>query len=262
MVYHALSKAAKKHQSRQEEDQMMAAAVEACRSEIEKPSKPHKSIRQVARDFKVDRKTLGRRLEGEQSMSTFNAGKQKLTPAEESVVVDFVMESADRGFPLTHRNIELQANTILRSRSGDEAEPVGPSWIDRFLTRHREQLQPHWSRPLDTQRAQNLNQTTVPNWFDLVEEYIYKSGGEREPIRPENIYKMDETGMTAGDRGTHRVIGRRGTKVQHKQGSADRETVTAIATICADGTALRPTLIFKGKNFMAKWGENNIANAS
>jgi hypothetical protein len=38
--------------------------------------------------------------------------------------------------------------------------------------------------------------------------------------------------------------------------------VTAIVTICADGTTLRPTIIFKGQNFMMKWAENNVANAS
>jgi len=51
-------------------------------------------------------------------------------------------------------------------------------------------------------------------------------------------------------------------KTQHKQGGADRENVTAIVTICADGTTLRPTIIFKGQNFMTKWAENNVANAS
>ena len=58
------------------------------------------------------------------------------------------------------------------------------------------------------------------------------------------------------------MIGCCGTKMQHKQGGADCENVTAIVTICADGTVLNPTVIFKGKNIMAKWGENNVASAS
>ncbi|KIJ34366.1 hypothetical protein M422DRAFT_137152, partial [Sphaerobolus stellatus SS14] len=39
-----------------------------------------------------------------------------------------------------------------------------------------------------------------------------------------------------------------GTKTQHKQGSANRENVTALVTICAEGTVLQPTIIFKHKN--------------
>ena len=73
---------------------------------------------------------------------------------------------------------------------------------------------------------------------------------------------MDESGFPLSNQGRQKVIGRRGTKTQHKQGGADRENVTAIVTICADGTVLNPTVIFKGKNIMAKWGDNNVASAS
>ena len=44
--------------------------------------------------------------------------------------------------------------------------------------------------------------------------------------------------------------------------NTNRENVTAIVTICADGTTLQPTIVFKGKNFMKKWGTNNVAHAS
>ena len=47
---------------------------------------------------------------------------------------------------------------------------------------------------------------------------------------------MDESGFPPSDQGTTRVIGRRGTRVQHKQGAADHENVTTIVTICADGS--------------------------
>ncbi|KIL62014.1 hypothetical protein M378DRAFT_81767, partial [Amanita muscaria Koide BX008] len=73
---------------------------------------------------------------------------------------------------------------------------------------------------------------------------------------------MDESGFPPGHQGKERVVGRRGTKTQHKQGGADRENVTALITICADGTALPPMIIFKGQNFMAKWGNNNVAKAA
>ncbi|KIK80961.1 hypothetical protein PAXRUDRAFT_86911, partial [Paxillus rubicundulus Ve08.2h10] len=114
------------------------------------------------------------------------------------------------------------------------------------------------SKPLDTQQAQALNLATVSEWFDLVEKHLILSK-EGEGIQKEDIYAMDETGNTAGDQGTHRVIGRRGTKMQHRQGGADRENVTSIVTICADGSVLPPTVIFKGKKFLKTWGKNNVA---
>lgn len=46
------------------------------------------------------------------------------------------------------------------------------NWCQQFLTRHREALQTHWSKPLNTQRAQTLNPTTVSEWFNLVEKHL------------------------------------------------------------------------------------------
>ena len=73
---------------------------------------------------------------------------------------------------------------------------------------------------------------------------------------------MDETGCPPSDQGTEWVVGGQGSKTQHKQGSADRENVTAVVTICADGTVLRLTIIIKGQNFMTKWAQDNISGAS
>ncbi|KIJ35718.1 hypothetical protein M422DRAFT_124972, partial [Sphaerobolus stellatus SS14] len=53
-----------------------------------------------------------------------------------------------------------------------------------------------------------------------------------------------------------------GTKTQHLQGNANRENVTALVTICADGTVLKPTIIFKGKRMQAGWRANNEIGAS
>ncbi|KAJ6536520.1 hypothetical protein DFH09DRAFT_833078, partial [Mycena vulgaris] len=47
------------------------------------------------------------------SMSAFNATKQKLTPAEERILVDHICTSADRGFPMTHKAVVAHANSII-----------------------------------------------------------------------------------------------------------------------------------------------------
>ena len=102
-----------------------------------------------------------------------------------------------------------------------------------------------------------MNLEAKKQWFLLVEEFVVKLS-----IRPEDLYAMDETGCPPSDQGTQRVVGSRGVKTQHKQGGADKENVTALVTICADGTALHPTIIFKAKRFNAKWATNNVSKAS
>ncbi|KAE9388779.1 hypothetical protein BT96DRAFT_766602, partial [Gymnopus androsaceus JB14] len=44
------------------------------------------------------------------------------------------------------------------------------------------------------------------------------------------------------------TMGKHGTKMQHQQGGANEENVTAIVAICSNGTTLCLTVIFKGNN--------------
>ena len=88
------------------------------------------------------------------------------------------------------------------------------------------------------------------------EHYIAKG------IKIANTYGMDESGFPPEASQTRQVIGHWGTKTQHKQGNANRENVMALVTICTDGTTLRLTIIFKGKNLMKNWADNNVSGAS
>ena len=149
------------------------------------------------------------------------------------------------------------ANLIHNNWLGEDCQQIGSTWVGQFLQRHHDKLQMHWSKPLDMQRAQSMNPEAKKRWFELLKEFVVNTG-----IRPEDLYGMDETGCPPSNQGTEHVCGSRGTKTQHKQGGADHENVTAIVTICADGTTLQPTIIFKGQNFMTKWTENNLSGAS
>jgi hypothetical protein len=123
------------------------------------------------------------------SIDEANVAKQKLTVVEEHILVDFILKSTDRGFPLTHQSIESYTNSILQKRIGSTYQPVGKNWIYSFLDRNQSDLQTHWSKPLNMQRAQALNPKAVKHWFDLVEEIVVEIG-----IRRENIYKIDKSG--------------------------------------------------------------------
>jgi len=46
------------------------------------------------------------------TMMEFNATKQKLSQIEEHVLINFILEFTDHGFPLKHRKIQQYANTI------------------------------------------------------------------------------------------------------------------------------------------------------
>ncbi len=128
--------------------------------------------------------------------------------------------------------------------------------VFRFLDRHHDILQTHWSKPLDTQHAKSLNPVAVKSWFDIVEEFVVKLG-----IKPENIYGMDESGFPPANQGKMRMVGGRGTKTQHKQGGG------RLREHDRGGYCLRrwdhgeANDHYKGKNFMQKWNNNNVAEA-
>ena len=254
MTGRALSERAKKQQASNANEQRMQSAI--LDKQLENEHGVSKSLRRVAFAHSISKSTLQRRTKGGQSIQEFNVSKQKLTCAEEQVLVDFILESANRGFPLDHKAIRHHANAIRESRLGEDCEKCKRAWVTRFLNRHRDTLQTHWSKSLDTQRAKCLNPEAVESWFKIVKTFITDKG-----VLPTHLYAMDESGFPPALQGTCRVVGARGTKIQHQQGGANRENVTALVCICADGTSLKPMIIFKGKNFMEKWNNNNLANA-
>lgn len=237
---------------------ILEQALHTYQNEQNKPPELRVGLRSIAKQFSgVSYSTLRRRALGKQSIKDFNTLKQKLTPAEEEVIVQLIEVSSDWSNPLTFEAIAKYANEIIKGRDGPEFEPVGINWVHRCLERHRSRVQTYWSKPLDTQRAQSLNPGNVNHWFELVKREIV----DRE-VKPENIYGMDESGFPPSNQGTSRVVGRKGNKVQHKQGSGNRENATGLITICADGTYLQPLIVFKSEYLHTQWFDNNVADVA
>jgi hypothetical protein len=65
------------------------------------------------------------------------------------VLKNFILKSADHGFPMTLKQIHYYANLIL----GATYQPIGESWPGRFIERHCDTLQTHWSKPFDMQQS-------------------------------------------------------------------------------------------------------------
>jgi hypothetical protein len=204
MAKHALSEHVKSLKQHRAQESKLKLAILEYKTDKARPKENRQGGRAIAEKYGVNRTTLIYHADQEDAptISEFNSQKQKLTVAEERVLVDFIKGSADHSFPLSHLAIQSYANAVIASRQGSSADPVGKQWIFRFLDRHHEELQTHWSKPLDMQRAKSLNPEAVKSWFDLVEEYIVNLG-----IPPENIYGMDESGFPPANQGPERVVG-------------------------------------------------------
>ena len=222
-------------------------------AEQEKPKSQRRSLREIGAIHGVPYQTLARLVAGGRTQAEYIAAKQTLTVAEEAVLETFLAERARRGFPLTNRAATEKAQSILLARG--VTKPLGVLWIHRYLKRHP-RLQKYRTTPLERTRANGLNPTAVREYFEVVEEIFAAHNPE-----PFQIYGMDEVGINLGLGGRLSVIGEVGKRVQHDQTEGERENVTVIETICGDGTYLKPTVIFKGKNLMQSWGDVNPDDA-
>jgi hypothetical protein len=196
--------------------------------------------------------------------SEINAEKSWLQKEEAKEVIDFVIEMGEWGHPFSHLRLKEHVDAIVRARLGSKFPEtgVGRQWTYRFLEKHSNKLHMYTARALDTARGQAVNEHANTKYFDMVED-LQLRGDEGKPVADECTFTMDEGGFQAnGDEGFERVIGAKGKKVQYQQRKGTRENITVLATICANGTALPPAVIFKGKGYLVKWHQDNPAKAS
>ncbi|KIK80085.1 hypothetical protein PAXRUDRAFT_159612, partial [Paxillus rubicundulus Ve08.2h10] len=81
-------------------------------------------------------------------------------------------------------------------------------------------------------------------------------------IEEDCIWAVDETGFQPGTGLKQRVIGPAKRKMQYQQRDGNRENITVMVTICADGNTIAPTVIYKGQAFSTNWHQDDSLNAS
>ncbi|GJE90483.1 DDE-domain-containing protein [Phanerochaete sordida] len=233
------------------EERLRAALLAVERSEREHARGGPRplSLRQAAKIYDVSRTTLTERRKGRKTRKEAHASEANLSSAQEEMLVSWIKVLGHRRIPMTP--------TVLRDYASKLAlRPVGMVWVRRFLKRHPD-VKVRWTTGLESCRAQALNRHAVSGYFDIIYDLIV-----RYDIPPENIYNMDEKGLLLGIGKRVRALVDRDQKTVNHIEDGNRELVTAIECISADGTALRPTVIYQGARRDLRWGENNPCHAS
>ncbi|KAK7190388.1 hypothetical protein PSPO01_03363 [Paraphaeosphaeria sporulosa] len=81
------------------------------------------SLRAVAKAYHIPRSTLQGRLSGASNSALSHQHQQRLTPAQEDFLVDWILDEDARACPPSHARAREMANRILRM-NGD-TQPVG-----------------------------------------------------------------------------------------------------------------------------------------
>jgi len=178
-----------------------------------------------------------------------HAAQQFLSPAQEQLLVKWIVHLGSTGRPLCKRTIRIRAQHLH-----SENKKPSCNWIYSFLKCHPE-IVLSTASGLDPKRAKAFNRPVVNRYFDELTHLV-----ESLDIPIGNIYNMDEKGCQRGggkNRGRRKHFYSRRQRAKYKHRSANLELITIIEAICADGTELKPGFVFPGSSFSPEWFDNH-----
>lgn len=119
-----------------------------------------------------------------------------------------------------------------------ENETAGEEWFRSFMKRNPE-LSVRAAQATSLSRATSFNRTNVDAFYDNLQIVM-----DRDHFEPQDIYNVDETGVTTVQK-PDRVVARRGTRQVGAITSAERGTLVTLAFAAnALGNAIPPMFVF------------------
>jgi transposase-like protein len=199
------------------------------------------TVQEVANQHGVWRSTMQRRMAGRTASRTeYIMNSHKLSPQQEDELVEYLESLTARRLPPTRAMIQNFASEVAHER-------VSERWASRFLIRQRSHLTYRWSDAMDRERHQADSGQRYKAFFEELYDQM-----ARHKIEPRHSYNMDEKGFLLSCIGKSKRLFSRtlweqgGIKTNMQDGN--REWITTVACISADGTALPLVLIFASNN--------------
>ena len=123
------------------------------------------------------------------------------------------------------------------------------------MEKHSEAIKMSWSQPLETKHGQAINPFMKEAFYELLGDTVTKYD-----ISEDQTWGVDEIGIQGLMGMPERVMGALKLGPQYQQRDGDRENITVMETICADGMSIPPAVIYKGSTYQVKWAQDNPAN--
>jgi hypothetical protein len=196
------------------------------------------NISATARSHGIHPSTLSRRWRGRSTSKKIALSDRRfLNNEQERSLINYINELSERSAAPTPAMVTAFASQLA-------GRAPGHCWVSRFVRRHRSELESAYLNNLDLDRHQADSAHSFQVYFDTVNQKI-----QQYQISEDNIYNMDEKGFLLGRLNKVRRIFSKDLKGSGKLLGAvqdgSRDWLTVAATICADGTALAPLLIYQ-----------------
>ena len=202
-------------------------------------------VRTAARTFGVPNTSLRDHLYGK-TIGRRRGVKPTLQHDEEEKLVDYLFKMQDLGHPLTPLQLRLKVAQATQTRETpwSAGGVPGRSWLRNFKHRHPE-LATRKSQPLEVARARGLCQSTVSSLYHNLED-LYTTFN----YPPSHIWNCDESGVQAGRGGGATVLAKVGSKSVHTIEPDQREHLSVLSCINANGGKIPNFYILKGTYFL------------
>jgi hypothetical protein len=152
------------------------------------------NLSKAARETGASKATLLRRLKGGKTRAEAREEQQMLSQAQETALASWITDLTATGHPAHHDFIREMAEEIRKtSRPVDNIRtrlPIGETWVRQFIKRHP-CLRTTLSRSIELARIKDITADMVIEWFEKFQAVI-----EEHQITMENVYNMDETGIS------------------------------------------------------------------
>ena len=204
------------------------------------------NLSKLAKEYAVPYSRLRQRAKGRANRFSRTPVNYRLTETEEAALCRYLDVMEEAGLYARQHHIERVANSILSRRPEPEL-PVSPAWSTRFLKRHPEYFV-RTQRPLDIERKEAHNRKDIEEFYERWDRIVKKYA-----IAPADIYNFDETGFRIGI-GRHQKIITRDPKARpYIESSTNRDYVTVVETISADGDTIPPMVIMSAASHRQNW---------
>ena len=137
--------------------------------------------------------------------------------------------------------------TCQRPTPNRPPKPPGKNWAKALENRHPE-LKARRVRALDWNRHKKNTYKKITHWFEVIGNVL-----QDPAILVENVYNMDETGVTLSMPGSVKVLVGKDDTRDYRGARVKRTTVTAIECVSADGRYLKPMIFWPATTHRSNW---------
>ena len=201
------------------------------------------------------RSTLWRRTQCKPSRKNKAAKQQDLSPCEKNALVDYVLRTSERGYPLPVKFLRFVALVIARQRSSAFRTPSVDD-ITRlpvknqpqdFYKRHPE-LTALRVKALDWAQHDHNVYNKVTQWFSVIGKELH------DPvIVSENVHNMDVTSVLLSVLSSLKILVGKEDVINYRGTAVTRTLIIAIEFISADGRCLFPPIVWPTSTYRSTW---------